>query len=52
MFDALSIPVALTFVGVLAIGALLEKWMDAATATRTGRRLHSGAYKPHHPQER
>lgn len=52
MFDALSIPVALTFVGVLAIGALLEKWMDATTARRTGGRLHSGTSKPRHPQER
>jgi hypothetical protein len=51
MFDALSIPVALTFVGVLVIGALLEKWIDATAARRAGGRRSSRVSKPRHSQE-
>lgn len=35
LFDALSIPVALMFVGVLAVGALIERWVDGIAARRS-----------------
>lgn len=41
VFDALSPVIALTFVGVLAIGALIESWIDGAAARRSERRRNS-----------
>lgn len=35
LFDALSIPVTLVFIGVLAVGALVEKWVDSIAARRS-----------------
>lgn len=35
LFDALSIPVALVFVGVLAVSALVERWVDGIAASRS-----------------